>query len=117
MKRRSRSRETAVTLRRNHRSRWREIRNFAKFIDSARAEVADHINLLVNTVGNTGDISDIVICGGGAKFFTPLFKKRFPHNNITYRADSQFEVVNGLYAMGLIAFAKVADKSETKEAA
>ena len=91
--------------------------DFAKFIDSARAEVADHINLLVNTVGNTGDISDIVICGGGAKFFTPLFKKRFPHNNITYRADSQFEVVNGLYAMGLIAFAKVADKSETKEAA
>ena len=86
--------------------------DFAKYMDDARAEVADHINHVVNTVGSAFDISDIILCGGGAKFFTPLFKNRFKLNKITCRADSQFEVVNGLYTMGLATAARISEKSK-----
>ena len=88
--------------------------DFTKYIEDARAEVAEHINVVVDTVGSSQDISDIVLRGGGAKFFTPLFKKRYPKNIITCRTDSPFEVVNGLYAMRLVAAAKAVEHTKLK---
>ena len=91
--------------------------DFAKYIVNVQDEVVDHINVVVDAVGSAQDISEIVLCGGGAKLFTPLFKKRYPKNIITCRADSQFEVVNGLYAMGTSVAAKTAELGKIKVAA
>lgn len=91
--------------------------DFAKYIVNVQDDVVDHINVVVDAVGSAQDISDIVLCGGGAKLFTPHFKKRYPKNIITCRADSQFEVVNGLYAMATSVAAKTADLGKIKVAA
>lgn len=85
---------------------YSEVVNFTKYIAQARKVVAEHLNVVVNKVGSSRLLSDVILCGGGAKFFQPLFEMHYPHNKITYNGDSQFEVVNGMYAMGLVAAAK-----------
>lgn len=75
--------------------------SFEKFLPKARLAIEKHIQVMVNKVGTAVDIADIVVCGGGARFFYPLLKARYPDHNVICTADSQFDIVNGLYGLAI----------------
>ena len=71
-----------------------------QYLSGAERRARLPITALKNSVGDTADISDIVVCGGGATFFAPIVREMFK-NNIVNVENSQFAIVSGMRLMAL----------------
>lgn len=69
-------------------------------IKAAQIQVAQDVAIMLSKVGESGDISNIILTGGGAEFFRRSIEKAFPRHTIVTMADSAFANVRGFYRAG-----------------
>lgn len=69
------------------------VKNSSYVIDNCVKEIGD-------TVGDFGDLSSILVCGGGAEYFLPSIKKTFPDVDIVLLENSPFCNVRGFLLFG-----------------
>lgn len=70
-------------------------------IKKAKVQVAQDVALMLSKVGESGDISNIILTGGGADFFRSSIEKAFPRHTIVTTTDPVFANVRGFYKAGL----------------
>jgi len=58
------------------------------------------VTAMVQKVGNGTNIDNILICGGGARFFLNKISQRFPNHNVQIAKDNIFSNVRGFQIAG-----------------
>lgn len=66
-----------------------------------RAKADQFINTLATTVGDSYDIANIIMTGGGASFFLPSLQAKFPKHKIITTPEPVFANVRGFYRAGV----------------
>lgn len=70
-------------------------------IKSASAKFDQYLDMVAARVGNTDDILNVVLAGGGAELLAPRFKVRFPRMRKLHTPKRpQFAIVQGYIAAG-----------------
>lgn len=70
-------------------------------IPMASIKIDQYLDVVAAKVGNTDDIINVILAGGGARILAPRFQSRFPRmRNILVPADPQFAIVQGYLAAG-----------------
>lgn len=76
--------------------------NLSESINLASSKVDQYLDAVAAKVGNTDDIINVVLAGGGASILAPRFQSRFPRmRNLLVPAKPQFAIVQGFIAAGL----------------
>lgn len=55
---------------------------------------------MMQSVGNSDDIDNIILTGGGAQLFASAIRKAFPHHEIQLESDPIYSVVKGFQMVG-----------------
>lgn len=76
--------------------------NLEKYMPNATQIMGAAIKKMINTIGNTADIENIILVGGGANLFMPAIKKHFPNHDIAMAEDPVFANVRGFHVAGEI---------------
>ncbi len=66
----------------------------------AKAKAEQFVAVLVNKVGSSMDISNIILAGGGAEFFKDVLTDKFPKHEIITTRDPVFANVRGFQRAG-----------------
>lgn len=73
-----------------------------KAVGAASLKIDQYLDTVAAKVGNTDDIINVVLAGGGAELLAPRFKVRFPRmRNLFVASRPQFAIVQGFLAAGL----------------
>jgi plasmid segregation protein ParM len=75
-------------------------RSNAEYIKIAQRRAEDPLQEMLDKVGSTGDIDNILLVGGGAHVYAELLQARFPKHRIVTVPDSVFANVRGFQLMG-----------------
>jgi len=70
------------------------------FLDAGRSIINDAVTALVNSVGDGADINNIVMVGGGAKFYLSAVQERFPHHTILVMDNPVYSNTRGFQLAG-----------------
>ena len=70
-----------------------------KYMQFADPVINQSVDLLVRSVNDGANIDNIMLVGGGARFFLKAIKKKFPHHNIMTTSNSVYANVIG-FQMG-----------------
>lgn len=73
-----------------------------KYMPNAIQIVGAAIKKMINTIGNTSDIENIILVGGGAYLFMPAIQAHFPGQEITVADDPVFANARGFHIAGEI---------------
>ncbi len=65
-----------------------------------KAKAEQFVSVLVNKVGSSMDISNIILAGGGAEFFRDVLADKFPRHEIITTRDPVFANVRGFQRAG-----------------
>ena len=65
-----------------------------------KAKAEQFVSVLVNKVGSSMDISNIILAGGGASFFHDVLSDKFPRHEIITTRDPVFANVRGFQRAG-----------------
>ena len=65
-----------------------------------KAKAEQFVSVLVNKVGSSMDISNIILAGGGAEFFKDVLADKFPKHDIITTRDPVFANVRGFQRAG-----------------
>lgn len=65
-----------------------------------KAKAEQFVSVLVNKVGSSLDISNIILAGGGADFFRDVLADKFPNHEIITTSDPVFANVRGFQRAG-----------------
>ncbi|WP_298138319.1 PRTRC system protein D [Acidiferrobacter sp.] len=66
----------------------------------AQARIQEAVNAIANGVGNALDVNNIVLTGGGAKFYESAIRKHFPTPRLILAQDPIFANVRGFQIAG-----------------
>lgn len=66
----------------------------------AKAKAEQFVSVLANKVGQSVDIDNIILAGGGATFFKDVIKAKFPHHDIIVTKNPVFANVRGFQLVG-----------------
>lgn len=69
-------------------------------IRAAKVQVDQDVAIMLSKIGESSDISNIVLTGGGAEFFRSSIEKAFPRHEIVTTGESVFANVRGFYRAG-----------------
>lgn len=74
--------------------------DISEYVELAKAKARQFIAVLANKVGNSADIDNIVLVGGGAQFFKDVVQEKFPNHNIVIGDDPIYANVRGFQFAG-----------------
>ncbi len=75
--------------------------DLTKAIKTASSKLDQYLDMVAARVGNTDDILNVVLAGGGAELLQPRFKARFPRMRKLHTPKRpQFSIVQGFIAAG-----------------
>lgn len=77
-----------------------KVRSNAEYIQIAQRRAEDPLQEMLEKVGPTGDIDNILLVGGGAHVYGDLLQRRFPKHRIVTVPESVFANVRGFQLMG-----------------
>jgi len=81
--------------------------NLSRAINVACLKIDQYLDAIAAKIGNTDDIRNVVLAGGGAELLAPRFKARFPlMRNLLVPKRPQFAIVQGFLAAGVAASGK-----------
>lgn len=66
----------------------------------AKAKAEQFVSVLANKVGQSVDIDNIVLAGGGASFFKDVITAKFPHHDIIVTKNPVYANVRGFQLVG-----------------
>ena len=69
--------------------------DLSKYIKVGKAKAEQFVSVLVNRVGSSMDISNIILAGGGADFFLDVLESKFKNHEIITTKDPVFANVRG----------------------
>lgn len=74
--------------------------DFDKYFPAGEEVIEDAVQSVKNGIGAAGDIDVVVVSGGGAKFYAPILKKKFPKHEIFILDAPSHANVRGFHLMG-----------------
>jgi plasmid segregation protein ParM len=74
--------------------------NLEDYIQHAKTVVNESVDALANSVGDGADVDNIMLVGGGARFFLESIKNKFPRHKIITTDNSVFANVIGFQMAG-----------------
>ena len=69
--------------------------DMTKYIKVGKAKAEQFVSVLVNRVGSSMDITNIILAGGGAEFFLDVLESKFRNHKIITTKDPVFANVRG----------------------
>lgn len=79
-------------------------------IKVGKKKAEQFLNVLVNKVGPSMDIANIILAGGGAEFFRDVLASKFPRHKIITTDDPVFANVRGFQRAGMTLMESVASR-------
>ena len=74
--------------------------DLAEFVEIGKAKARQFVAVLANKVGNGVDIDNIILVGGGARFFLEVIQEKYPSHQIVIAEDPVFANVRGFQFAG-----------------
>lgn len=74
--------------------------DISDYLKLGKAKAEQFVSVLVNKVGSSIDISNIILAGGGATFFKDVLAEKFPKHEIITTRDPVFANVRGFQRAG-----------------
>ncbi|MYM92692.1 PRTRC system protein D [Duganella vulcania] len=75
-------------------------RDISKHMAGALEIAEEALTAMSKKIGEANDIDNIIVCGGGAKFFYELIKCRYPDHTVLMNADPMYSNVRGYQIAG-----------------
>jgi len=66
----------------------------------AQARIGEAVNAVANSVGDALDVNNIILVGGGSKFYETAIRRRFPSPRLIVASDPIFANVRGFQIAG-----------------
>lgn len=74
--------------------------DISEHLKIGKAKAEQFVSVLVNKVGSSLDISNIILAGGGAEFFKDVLAEKFPNHDIITTQDPVYANVRGFQCAG-----------------